>query len=313
MPTPLDVLTAGALKRVLRVIPLAQADLAKSVKLAQGTVSNFLRARAVRVEHAEKILEAISAAANRARLSEANAARVNETIARARASLNAEPVGRHRRGGDLKPFWPPSDYLMIVMALTDDERINLSKSFDYLNAEHFRTHVRCVAGGVNYKWVVYETETPEKIRSEWRQYMEELQIKLLKDHSDELQSELARKRLTEKEIRKLLEERVQCRIVPYGALRPAQQIPFRITIFGDIVCLCSEERELRSYQHGEEYFVLSAPELTGIKQALEGLFIVCPDIRGETAAESGEREKCRASHNRVRQQFLKALIKKMGT
>ena len=29
MPTPLDVLTAGALKRVLGVIPLTQADLAK--------------------------------------------------------------------------------------------------------------------------------------------------------------------------------------------------------------------------------------------------------------------------------------------
>ena len=143
--------------------------------------------------------------------------------------------------------------------------------------------------------------------------MEELQIKLVKDHSDERQSELAKKRPTEKEIRKLLEERVQCRIVPYGALRPAQQIPFRITIFGDTVCLCSEERELRSYQYGEEYFVLSAPELTGVKQALEGLFIVCPDIRGRTAGESDAREKCCVSHNRVRQEFLKALIKKMGT
>ena len=313
MPTPLDVLTAGALKRALGTIPLAQADLAKSVKLAQGTVSNFLRARPVRVEHAEKILDAISAAADRAGLSEPNAARVSETIARARASLNAEAVGRYRRAVDLKPYWPPSDYLMIVMALTDDERINLSKSFDYLNAEHFRTHVRCVSGGVKYKWVVYETETPEKIRGEWRQYMEELQINLLKDHSDELQSELAKKRPTEKEIRKLLEERVQCRIVPYVALRPAQQIPFRITIFGDIVCLCSEERELRGYQYGQDYFVLSAAELTGVKQALEGLFIVCPDIRGGTTVESDEREKCRASHNRVRQEFLKALIKKMGS
>jgi hypothetical protein len=313
MPAPLDVLTAGALKRALGVIPLTQADLAKSAKLAQGTVSNFLRARPVRIEHAESILEAIAAASHQASLSEVNAARVADTLQRARASLNAESVGRYGFRDGLKSLWAPSDYLMIVMALTDDQRMNLSKSFDYLNAEHFRAHVRCVAAGVRYKWVVYETESPGKIRSEYRQYIEELQLQLAQDHSAELQRALKKKRPAEKDVRRFLEERVQCRVVPHGAQRPAQQIPFRITIFGDIVCLCSEERELRGYQYSEEYFVLSASELVGVKQALEGLFIVCPDIRGQAAATPDAREKCRASHDRVRQEFLKALVYKIGT
>lgn len=312
MPAPLDVLTAGALKRALAVIPLAQADLAQSAHLAQGTVSNFLRARPVRVEHAEKILDSILAAAREAALSPAHATRVEDTIARARASLNAGSLAPRGLRNGWKPFWAPNDYLMIVMALTDDERMNLSKSFDYLNAEHFRAHVRCVAAGVRYKWVVYETENPGKVRSEYRQYIEELQLKLTKDHGEELPAGLGKKRPTEREIRRFVEDRVRCRVVPYGAQRLAQQIPFRITIFGDIVSLCSEERELRGYQYGEEYFVLSAAELLGVKQALDGLFLVSPDIRGEASADRDTREKCRAAHDRVRQEFLKALVKKIG-
>jgi len=156
MPVQLDFLTARALNRVRRRI-IAQAELARRVGLAQGTISNFLRGKPIRIDHAESILGMISTVADSASLPQAQAVSVHEIISRARGLLSGDLMNNRRVGEVRGNSWEPSDYFTVIMALTDEPRLNLTKSFDYLNAEHFSSHVRCVANGVKYRWVVYET------------------------------------------------------------------------------------------------------------------------------------------------------------
>jgi len=99
----------------------------------------------------------ISTVADSASLPQAQAVSVHEIISRARGLLSGDLMNNRRVGEVRGNSWEPSDYFTVIMALTDEPRLNLTKSFDYLNAEHFSSHVRCVANGVKYRWVVYET------------------------------------------------------------------------------------------------------------------------------------------------------------
>lgn len=146
----LDFLTAQALNRARRKI-IVQFELARDAGLAQGTVSNFLRGRPTRVGHAESILNVLSATLDKKSLPEDQAVYVRDTILRARSALTGDlPPTRHV-GKTKGTSWEPSDYFGVLMALTDEPRLNLTKAFDYLNEKHFNAHVGCVTNGVEYQ------------------------------------------------------------------------------------------------------------------------------------------------------------------
>jgi transcriptional regulator with XRE-family HTH domain len=313
----LDLPRAGALNRARRKISLTQVDLANKVGFAQGTVSNFFRGKPVRSESAEKILEVLFAETKKAPLRNSEMETVLNVISLAQDYLRGEISDDRRIGGPRDSSWEASDLFVILMALTDAPRLNLTKSFDYRNVEHFKAHVRCVAKGVQYRWVAYHSDA---LRMEWDEYLKEVEILLkeevrkLLEEQVHLEPETQRKRrLLAERIRertKNLKKQLQCHIFRGDPEVLGGSIPFRITVFGGDVCLCSEERAPHTYRHGSQYFVLRPPELGGLKNALGAIFDVCPSIDGAQGTSS--EALARKYHNMVRSAFLQTLVGKIG-
>lgn len=281
----LDLSIAGAVDRARRKAGITQQDLATKLHAAQGRVSNFFRGRPVRDDFAQHLLEVLATETQRSDLRGDEIDRILQTIRHAQGLIRGE-VRHGARAASLPTTWEPSDYFAILMTLTDATRLNLTKAFDYRNRAHFKAHVDCVARGVCYRWIAYESE---QVRTEWENYIKEVQELLPKVHRNRI-------------------DQLQCHILPADAVRQGESIPFRVTIFGDDVCLCSEERAAHTYSHGTLYFVLGAGELGGLNNALGALFDLCPEISDPNAASNSLIETCHKYHNMVRSAFLQALL-----
>src|SRR5579862_7218916 len=118
--TQLDVLTAGAIRRAMGLLSLRQLDLAKSADVAQGTVSNLLRGKQIQINHAAKVLDALSTAAAQTKLPADKALLVTDALERAGAILSGELVHWRRLGERA-----PSDSIIDIMDLADGDRLNL--------------------------------------------------------------------------------------------------------------------------------------------------------------------------------------------
>lgn len=102
----LDLLVAHDLGQLRDRIALPQVALADRAGVAQGTVSNFLRGRPIRIEHGQKILAVLGATvkehATAGRLHESDAAALRALLDGARDQIEgraAAPVRRGKPGG----------------------------------------------------------------------------------------------------------------------------------------------------------------------------------------------------------------------
>src|SRR5579872_3654856 len=135
-------------------------------------------------------------------------------------------------------FWKKPDtmtsYLLSVMALSRDDRYNISKDFNYFDGfegKHFKDHVKAIEADVKYHWLIYklEDDISNDIESKWNEYLEHVQ-----DKAND-------KNKIKKQITSNLEYRVLKVKTKY------QQIRWRITIYGDKVVLSTYEPEINSY------------------------------------------------------------------
>jgi hypothetical protein len=305
----LDNLTARTLDNLCSELGIHQISLSKGAGTAQGTVSNFLRGKPIRWEKAKSILKALSAIAELLQLDDGQRTAVRETIARAEGTVSRHAAA-NLRIGRTNSSWTPSDLFMVIMSLTDEPRLNLTKSFDYRSRPHFLAHVECVARGITYQWVAYENESLE---SDWNTYTEDLGKTLYNEHRQELRDQLRKKNIERaKDVQRFLEERVECHVLPSSAQELGQRIPFRITVFSNAVCLCSEEQTAHSYHQGGQYFVLPTEEIKDLQTALQALFVVCPPVEKIRTGTAPNTEVIRQYHDKLRSSFLQALIKKVS-
>jgi hypothetical protein len=145
-----------------------------------------------------------------------------------------------------------------VMSLTGDDRLNLTKSFDYFDNRHFREHAHCLDNGINYRWLAYENKNLKKY---WDRYRKELDAEITKP---------------------IAAGQLECHVFPLTSERAAR-IPFRITMFGERICLCGEERAPNTYQHGVDTIAVQPvgqheKAFKKMWDALDGLFRECPTI-----------------------------------
>lgn len=305
----IDAPLAAALNRIRRKIPLSQLDLANRAEVAQGTVSNFLRGKGVRRDFAGKILDVLETAIRNASLSSRTQKTFLDTISRAKKVLSGEMTYDHQFGNPEGSGWEPGDFFAVLMALTDSPRLNLTKAFDYRNDEHFKAHIECVRRGVTYKWVAYDSDM---LQVEWSEYISDVRELLM---ADQVNSRKVRRKISDADkgadIR--LEEQLQCHVLPKGDEIATPPIPFRITVFGNDVCLCSEERDPNAYRYGVRYFVLGAAESTNLRDALGALFDVCPSISEPRDQALEVLKRCHKYHDLVRSAFLQALVSKFGS
>lgn len=192
----------------------------------------------------------------------------------------------------------------LVMTLTDEPRLNLTKSFDYFDAEHFRAHVSCILNGVSYRWLAYETE---KIDDHWHWYTEEL-LNRLRRHHVALQQQLRKSRMSDQDIQDFLGSRVQCHVFPTRVQCSGQVIPFRIVIFGKSICLCTEEPGPRTYHQGHTFLV--PPPFLQLRRYLYALYRMCPAISERYGIPNSAKtnERLHACHRSLRSALLKALV-----
>jgi len=240
----------------------------------------------------QRILDLLFSEAEKASLSDRDRSKVFGTIKHAQEILAGKTTTERRIVHAAGP-WEPADFFSVMMSLIDSDRLNLTKAFDWKNDAHFQAHIRCVSKGISYGWVAYESETPEALEGEWGAYYEEV------GRSAALRAEI-------------LEAKLRCHVLPREAWLKEEAIPFRITVFGEEVCLCHEERSIRTYSSGNLYFMLSTNELGfgGVSNALAALFDVCPSIAEYRRANRTTIETCKKYHNILRSAFLRAMISK---
>lgn len=306
MPVSLDPASAAASDRVRRKIGLAQSSLAKEAEVAQGTISNFFQGKSVRNDFARRILEVLEDHVKKDSPSSRDLRTAADIILRARKRLSARTAEDRFVSDPDHVAWEPSDFFMLLMRLTDKPRLNLTKAFDYQNEEHFRAHAECVLRGVPYDWIAYRSDS---LRAEWNDYLSDLRVLLLEKNSDRARDE-RQDSYREKDVDTRLRDQIRCHAIPKALELRTPPIPFRITLFGDDVCLCSEEREKREYQYGGRYFVLDAEELRDLRVALRSLFDACPAIDSQAEGGADALNLCRKSHDSVRSAFLKVLLRR---
>jgi hypothetical protein len=235
-------------------------------------------------------------------LSNAEAASVRRTIDNARRIIGGKTSARVGRLTESKSFsTSPARILEMVMSLTDEPRLNLTKGFDYYDQPHFSGHVKCVARGVSYSWLAYETDT---LKAEWRSYLQELEEELALEHLDMLKQRL-KKPVDLEAIKALLDKQVKCHVYPKRALQPVEPIPFRITIFGGTIGVCSEESAPYTYPHGSEAIVLRGAALERLREALASLYQDC------RPAQATHTERLKKGHDELREAFFQALVEKL--
>jgi hypothetical protein len=191
----------------------------------------------------------------------------------------------------LKHFWRAFDrhrtvsrYVERIMELSKEDRLNLTKSFDYLGREHYEKHAACLLHGVNYRWVAYDSPT---LVADWNKYLAILDKLTFKaqDHPGQL----------------------QCRVLPSSeSLLPL--IPYRITLFGETISVSIEESEPNTYRYSTDSITILGKSGSGanafdeMKEALETIWNGCDDIRAPRTSRSFASE-----HERLRNAFLRGI------
>jgi hypothetical protein len=167
-----------------------------------------------------------------------------------------------------------------AMALTDADRFNVTKAFDYFDNRHFEEHVACVKRGIRYHWLLYESSTAVR---DWERYTRKLR---------------RRANLSEP----VLRDKVECRILPVDT-RKKPWIPFRITMFGNDICLCGAERRPNTYRLGKDTIALGCADgFMDLKLAFDRLFEKCPNI--EAWQHWQPSPEVEAAHDTLRREFL---------
>jgi len=191
----------------------------------------------------------------------------------------------------LKHYWRAFDrhrtvsrYVERIMELSKEERLNLTKSFDYLGREHYEKHAACLLHGVKYRWVAYDSPT---LVADWNQYLailDNLKFKA-QDHLGQL----------------------QCRVLPSSeSLLPL--IRYRITLFGNTISVSIEESKPNTYRYSTDSITISGTSGTGaeafgeMKAALEAIWHGCEDINAPRTSRSFVLE-----HERLRKAFLRGI------
>jgi hypothetical protein len=128
-----------------------------------------------------------------------------------------------------------------VMALTDDDRCNVTKDFEYFDTRHFDAHVACVNRTISYDWLIYESE---HVESDWHWYTERLKAKLSKQFNR-----------TKEEAESIVSGQIKCKVIPVSS-EQISTIPFRVTMFGEDICLCGAEPRRHSYYVGVDTVAL---------------------------------------------------------
>jgi len=299
---------AQELEIARRQLRLLQTDLAKNSGVAHGTVSNFLRGGRIRTDHAQQILTALAKAAEEGAKGQLRVF-IFDSIGKARELVDFNIPTGGRALQQFKSFsGAPSRLLEIVMGLTDEPRTNLTKAWDYFTPEHFSAHVACIANGVSYRWLAYESD---RLHADWDAYRVKLEEQLKYRHRDEVERQLQQP-VSDRNVKELISDKVHCHVFPLSVQKPGQLIPFRVTVFGKSVCLCSEEVARQKYSEGMNTIVIRNPDFLELKDALETLYENCPDINadpksaGRIQSTLKELEHC---HRILREAFLEALLK----
>jgi len=182
--------------------------------------------------------------------------------------------------------WTVSQHIERIMGLSSDDRLNLTKAWDYLSEAHFEAHAQCVKNRVRYRWLAYDSPT---IEDDWENYKE-----ALKDYGVSAEN---------------IGAQIECKVLPFSK-EQLPRIPYRITLFGDVISVSFEEPEAGSYHNAIESVTISqaVPSQAGVyrdlKIALEVLYSGCNDIATYKTLPQNPRI---ADHAHLRTTFLKAL------
>ncbi len=328
--TRLTVAEAKDLDRVRDLLRLSYAELAERSKIkgrniSAGSVWKLLKgSRELRDDYAFAIYGALATKAEQEktnrRLSNENLLFVQAALAGMRKKLERTPIPQPAVLNEIGPSSIASSHLVeLVMALTDVPRLNLSHSFDYFHSRHFKGHSWCVKHGIKYRWLAYETPNANTLRTDWNErYVRRMTRQLAVDFNED--QEALRARIFG------IEKQVDGRFYPYVQLekewqenvrlrekyRLGQRIPFRVTVFESIVCVCTEEPEPRRYPFGQTA-VLRSPSFFDLQHILNDLFKICPtiDLIGTPEARDYVRANARQlleDHNKLREAFLRAVL-----
>lgn len=310
---------AKDLDRVCDMIGLSHLKISERAKISQGTVWNCLNCRAIRADFAERIYNVVAKAAEQCaenrRIRSDDVGFSRRTLTSVRLQIEGGVERRTRRNDTFTPSSLTSSHLTeLIMALTDVPRLVFAKSFDYLNQEHFRAHARCVAYGVNYRWLVYEplTRKASSLKGLWNDAYIDALVDLVHGIVNKKRS-IDERPLAKPEIRELVSQRVKCRVYPNVVQQPGRLVPFRFTIFENEVCMCSEEPEPRTYPYGQT-IVLSPPWFSDIQRILNQLYEICPSIEmlGTDSFEAKtwkNREELLRLHKTLRTEFLRSVLR----
>ncbi len=133
------------------------------------------------------------------------------------------------------------DYFMEQMMISDDPRSVIGKDFRYtggFSGPHFREHVKCVARGIRYRWLVYDSiPTERSAKWGWTSYQRAVRTGLKELHAD---GEFRESRRSDP-----FDEQIQVRIL--NGVPIDRQIPWRVTILGGGAANAEPEPFIGSY------------------------------------------------------------------
>lgn len=309
---------ARSLRQVCKIAGLSPRKLSRLAGVSVGSVWNYLHAKTMRADLADRIhrqiLDYVGRLLGRREVAAGHADFIRRTLGTKDLYKKANEITgiRQRESSSSKVATHVAE---LVMALTDDPRLNLAKDFEYAHERHFRAHARCVLRGIKYRWLVYENPG---LTRQWKKYLRKLVSHIATEERSKIED--VRKRLEE-------EGTLECRVYPKIAQEEGRLLPFRITVFaatkfdpqhegaqreGD-VCVLTEEPEVKTYSIGRT-FVLGRPTASAVRTALEDLYEKCPGVDELQGAKTYEKkaydlyDDLTKRHNQLRAQILRACL-----
>jgi len=309
---------ARSFRHLCKIAGLSPRKLSGLAGVSVGSVWNYLHAKTMRADLADRIHRQIANHASRLLGRGKVAASHIDFIRSTVATKNLYKKPNENAGvqqGESSSLKVATHVAELVMALTDDPRLNLAKDFEYAHERHFRAHARCVLRGIKYRWLVYEN--PGLIR-QWKRYLRKLISHIATEERNNID-----------DVRKRLEEKgtVEFRVYPRITQEEGRLLPFRITVFAVTrfdpqhegaqrecdVCVLTEEPDVKTYSIGRT-FVLGRPIASAVRSALEDLYEKCPRVDELQDAKTYEEkaydlyDDLVKRHNQLRAQILRACL-----
>lgn len=144
-----------------------------------------------------------------------------------------------------------------IMMLSNKDRYNLRKDFEYYSNSHFNDHAKAIKEGVKYHWLIYESQFNE---GDWKNYLE----KLVKETGFQYGQ---------------IQKQVECHILPIPDNK--RRIEWGITVFGDQVTLCGYEPSRKTYKKSKITIEFGKDGTNVIGNSLKDLFDICPPINSQ--------------------------------